>query len=337
MSVVLATVGSPRSGEAWSACGSTGRKPLVAPAARRFSSVCAGAAVPKRQPPSHPWQLLGVAPAASPVETPNPSPESPIRRRAAGRAGRVRRSRSRSSSWAFPIWAGAEPGPVFDCSGLVMFVYRQLGISLPNFSGSQWYARRVPLDRLARAILSSSTCTPTVRAPSGFTLAGKFISAANRFLRPDLEPLRSRPRTPVRRSSPALLMLYHEESARSSGRPPPLRPVRRRQWDRQMKTFAREFRWCGWTPRLCRSPFPSAFSDADSVIACSRARLEQAAVVGNRWAARCAGCCPHRPRACVGARPVDADTRCWNAHRRSRKHEREEALLEAVDLDGAVT
>jgi cell wall-associated NlpC family hydrolase len=35
------------------------------------------------------------------------------------------------------VWGGAGPN-VFDCSGLVMWAYAQLGISLPHFTGAQW-------------------------------------------------------------------------------------------------------------------------------------------------------------------------------------------------------
>jgi cell wall-associated NlpC family hydrolase len=35
------------------------------------------------------------------------------------------------------VWAGASPAG-FDCSGLALFVYRQLGIQLTHFTGSQW-------------------------------------------------------------------------------------------------------------------------------------------------------------------------------------------------------
>jgi len=35
-------------------------------------------------------------------------------------------------------WAGASPAAGFDCSGLAMFVYRQLGIHLTHFSGAQY-------------------------------------------------------------------------------------------------------------------------------------------------------------------------------------------------------
>ncbi|MFC7730624.1 NlpC/P60 family protein [Actinomadura keratinilytica] len=37
------------------------------------------------------------------------------------------------------VW-GAEGPNAFDCSGLVMWAYRQVGISLPHYTGSQWNA-----------------------------------------------------------------------------------------------------------------------------------------------------------------------------------------------------
>ena len=40
------------------------------------------------------------------------------------------------------VWGGADPAVGFDCSGLMMYVYAQLGISLPHFSGYQWYSGR---------------------------------------------------------------------------------------------------------------------------------------------------------------------------------------------------
>jgi cell wall-associated NlpC family hydrolase len=35
------------------------------------------------------------------------------------------------------VWGGASPSG-FDCSGLTMYAYAQVGISLPHFTGAQW-------------------------------------------------------------------------------------------------------------------------------------------------------------------------------------------------------
>ncbi|MFL5919267.1 MAG: C40 family peptidase [Gaiellaceae bacterium] len=46
------------------------------------------------------------------------------------------------------VWGGANPSG-FDCSGLTMFVYAQLGIKLGHYTGFQYYqGRRVPRDQL---------------------------------------------------------------------------------------------------------------------------------------------------------------------------------------------
>ena len=37
------------------------------------------------------------------------------------------------------VWGGASPSG-FDCSGLTMYVYAQLGVSLPHYTGDQWNA-----------------------------------------------------------------------------------------------------------------------------------------------------------------------------------------------------
>jgi cell wall-associated NlpC family hydrolase len=37
-------------------------------------------------------------------------------------------------------WGGASPATGFDCSGLVKYVFAQLGVSLPHFAASQWYS-----------------------------------------------------------------------------------------------------------------------------------------------------------------------------------------------------
>jgi hypothetical protein len=37
-------------------------------------------------------------------------------------------------------WGGARPKTGFDCSGLVQYVFAQLGVALPHFAASQWYS-----------------------------------------------------------------------------------------------------------------------------------------------------------------------------------------------------
>lgn len=46
-------------------------------------------------------------------------------------------------------WGGASPATGFDCSGLVMYVFSQVGISLPHFAAAQYgYGAAVPRDQL---------------------------------------------------------------------------------------------------------------------------------------------------------------------------------------------
>ena len=46
-------------------------------------------------------------------------------------------------------WGGASPRTGFDCSGLVMYVFAQIGISLPHFAAAQYhYGTAVPRDQL---------------------------------------------------------------------------------------------------------------------------------------------------------------------------------------------
>jgi cell wall-associated NlpC family hydrolase len=44
------------------------------------------------------------------------------------------------------VWGGASPSQGFDCSGLTMYVYAQIGISLPHYAAAQ-YGYGVPVDR----------------------------------------------------------------------------------------------------------------------------------------------------------------------------------------------
>ncbi|MFL6051553.1 MAG: NlpC/P60 family protein [Actinoallomurus sp.] len=38
------------------------------------------------------------------------------------------------------VWGGATPGQGFDCSGLTMWAYKQVGVNLPHYGGDQWNA-----------------------------------------------------------------------------------------------------------------------------------------------------------------------------------------------------
>jgi hypothetical protein len=38
------------------------------------------------------------------------------------------------------VWGGASPKTGFDCSGLVAYVFAQLGVSLPHYAAAQWYS-----------------------------------------------------------------------------------------------------------------------------------------------------------------------------------------------------
>jgi peptidoglycan DL-endopeptidase CwlO len=48
------------------------------------------------------------------------------------------------------VWGGSSPSTGFDCSGFVMYVFAQLGVSLPHHAASIWgYGTPVPRDQLA--------------------------------------------------------------------------------------------------------------------------------------------------------------------------------------------
>ena len=73
------------------------------------------------------------------------------------------------------VWGGASPSG-FDCSGLTMYVYAQLGISLPHYTGSQWSAGpHVSRDQLQPGDLVFFT--PSLGHMGMYVGGGSFIHA----------------------------------------------------------------------------------------------------------------------------------------------------------------
>jgi NlpC/P60 family protein len=77
------------------------------------------------------------------------------------------------------VWGGADPLTGFDCSGLTMYVYAQLGIHLTHYTGSQFYeGARVPPWALQPGDLVFFE--PSARGPQHegmYVGGGKFIQA----------------------------------------------------------------------------------------------------------------------------------------------------------------
>ena len=94
-----------------------------------------------------PFGLFGLAPIAS---VGGPSPFAGFVIPANGGVGARAVSIAEGFLGVPYVWGGASPEYGFDCSGLVMYVYEQLGIHLSHFSGAQWSeGTRIPLEELA--------------------------------------------------------------------------------------------------------------------------------------------------------------------------------------------
>jgi cell wall-associated NlpC family hydrolase len=93
------------------------------------------------RPTSPPQSSSGGAPVAT---TPSPVATVPPPPLAGGVAGAIQAA---EGEVGVPyLWGGASPSAGFDCSGLIMWAYAQVGISLPHYSGAQYSATvHIPL------------------------------------------------------------------------------------------------------------------------------------------------------------------------------------------------
>lgn len=93
--------------------------------------------------PAQPAPTTTAPPASTPTPTPAPAPAPP----ASGAQGAIAAARS---VLGVPYkWAGASPQTGFDCSGLIMWAYAQVGRSLPHSSRALYsMSRRIPTDQL---------------------------------------------------------------------------------------------------------------------------------------------------------------------------------------------
>ncbi len=152
----------------------------------------AAEAAPTEEGKAQPWRLLGIV---SRIATPTATafqgiadpfaalqPSSPLGERAVALAQQF---------LGVPyVWGGASPSG-FDCSGLVMFVYRQLGVGLPHYSGNQWYSgRRLTPDELQPGDIVFFHMGPDGPGHEGLYIGGgKFIEAAHRGTVVRISPL----------------------------------------------------------------------------------------------------------------------------------------------------
>jgi NlpC/P60 family len=136
-------------------------------------------AAPPSARPRHgsPWLLFGLAPLAT---VGGPSPLT-IPLLAGGGSTGARAVAIAEQFLGVPyVWGGASPLYGFDCSGLVMYVYGQLGIHLTHFSGAQWGegTRILTIDDLAPGDLVFFHPGPSGPGHVGIYIgAGEFIHA----------------------------------------------------------------------------------------------------------------------------------------------------------------
>ena len=117
------------------------------------------------------------------------------------------------------VWGGSSPSSGFDCSGFVMYVYAQVGVSLPHHAASQWNYGTLRLAGPARAGRPRLLQRPQ---PHGAVHRRRPVRprTAYRGRREDLEPVRLLVRVDlVRRQAPlaAHLLTDRRRSFATSG------------------------------------------------------------------------------------------------------------------------